>query len=105
MARRGEHGEILGRCPICGRGMVGGPSVDRHHWMPKSEGGTEVAIVHLICHRMIHRTLTDRELATGFDTAEKLRAHPEIAKFVKWVRKRPPDYVDWPRTKRGERRR
>ena len=85
--------------------MIAGPSVDRHHWVPKSEGGTDVATVHLICHRMIHRVLSDRDLAGAFDTAEKLRAHPEIAKFVKWVRKRPPDYVDWPRTKRGARRR
>jgi hypothetical protein len=84
--------------------MIAGPSVDRHHWVPKSDGGRDTAVVHLICHRMIHRVFADRELAAGFDTAEKPRDHPEIAKFVTWVRKRPPDYVDWPRTRRRARR-
>jgi hypothetical protein len=105
MARQKDMNEDLGPCPICGRTMIDGPTVDRHHWVPKSEGGTDVAVVHLICHRMIHRVLSDRELADAYDTVEKLAAHPEIAKFVKWVRKRPPDYVDWPRTRRGRKRR
>jgi len=105
MPKQAEHDDSLGPCPICGRDMIGDATVDRHHWVPKSEGGSDIATIHLICHRMIHRVFSDRELATGYGTAEKLLAHPEIAKFVKWVRKRPPDYVDWPRTKRGTRRR
>lgn len=48
--------------------------------------------VHPICHRKIHSVLTERELARSYSTPEALRAHPEIARFVNWVRKRPPDF-------------
>ena len=32
------------------------------------------------------------ELAPDYDTPEKLRAHPRLAAFVKWVAKRPPGF-------------
>ena len=91
----------LGPCPLCGRPMVDGPSVDRHHWVPKSEGGGEAAPLHRVCHRMLHRVLSETEMANAFNTPEALRAHPEISRFIRWVRRKPPEYVDWPR--RSER--
>jgi len=100
----GEGAEtVLGPCPLCGRPMVDGPSVDRHHWLPRSHGGREATPLHAVCHRMIHRVLDDAELAAAFATADALRAHPEIAKFVAWVRRKPPTYIDWPRTPRRRR--
>lgn len=87
-------------CPICDRPLVPGPSVDAHHWVPKSEGGTETAVLHRVCHRMLHRLFTERELATLYDTPERLRDHPDVAKFIKWVRKKPADFVDWPKRPR-----
>ena len=59
--------------------------------MPKSKGGTEMVGVHPICHRKIHKVFSNAELAR-VGTIEGLKDEPEIAKFVRWVRKRPPDF-------------
>ena len=29
-----------------------------------------------------------------YNTADKLRAHPEMQKFIKWVRKKDPEFYD-----------
>ena len=94
----------LGPCPICGRPMIEGAAVDRHHWRPRAFGGREWSWVHQVCHRMIHRVFDDAELAHGFDSPNAIRAHPDMARFVAWVRRKPPDYVDWPKSPRGRRR-
>ena len=60
--------------------------------MPKSRGGRETVPVHPICHRVIHRTLTNKELERGFATADALRAQPELARFIAWVADKPPDF-------------
>jgi hypothetical protein len=39
-----------------------------------------------------HATLTNKELERGYATAEALRAHPEIAKFVAWIEGKDPDF-------------
>ena len=93
----------LGPCPICGRDMIEGPSIDRHHWTPRSKGGRETDLLHLVCHRMIHRVFSEKELADSFRDPAVLRAHPDIRRFVGWVRRQPPEYVDWPRQPRGRR--
>jgi hypothetical protein len=80
--------------------MSPGPSVDEHHWVPKCEGGREVSMVHKICHRALHARFSERELAREFATPEQVRADPVMARFISWVRKRPPDYIDWPKDMR-----
>jgi hypothetical protein len=60
--------------------------------VPKSRGGRETVPVHPICHRAIHATLTNKELERGYTSAEALRGHPEIAKFVEWVSGKEPDF-------------
>ena len=92
--------DTLGPCPLCGRPMVPGPSVDRHHWVPRTEGGRTAEAMHRVCHRMIHRVLDERSLARAYASAEALRAHPDIARFIQWVQKKPADYVDWPKRER-----
>lgn len=98
-------GQDLGPCAICGRTMIDGASVDRHHWVPRTHGGREAATLHLICHRMIHRVFSEAELARTHGDAESIRGHPEMAKFIRWVRRKPADYVDWPRAPRRKGRR
>lgn len=51
-----------------------------------------MVLLHDICHREIHATLTETELAREFNTVETLRAHPRLAKFIAWVQKRPPGF-------------
>ena len=73
-----DSGERLGPCPVCGREMIAGPSVDRHHWQPKSRGGREAQPLHLICHRKLHSLFTEKELSTTYDTPEAVRQHPQM---------------------------
>lgn len=42
------------------------------------------------CHKTLHATLTNKELENEYNTREAILAHPEIAKFVRWVRKHNP---------------
>jgi hypothetical protein len=85
-------------CFLCERPL--GARVQRHHPVPKSRGGRETVPVHPICHRTIHAVLGNKELERGYSTAEALRAHPEIAKFVSWVRGKEPDFHAPTRRKR-----
>lgn len=46
-----------------------------------------------ICHREIHATLSESELARSYATMDALRAHPRLAKFIAWVARRPPEFA------------
>ena len=93
MGHQGEESRSLGPCQLCGREMLAGESVDRHHWRPKSRGGRTAAYLHRTCHRKLHSLFTDKELSTEFSTPEAVREHPEIKKFIAWVRRQPPEAV------------
>ncbi len=99
--------ESLPDCPLCGRPIVPGPSADLHHRVPRSEGGrTEpgnVATLHRICHRKLHASFSERELARDYRDWAALRAHPEIAAFVRWVSGKPAEFYDRTRTPRRRR--
>lgn len=88
-----EHEEI-GNCPLCGRVMWKGTGVNRHHFVPKSQGGKENEYMHRICHTKIHSLFNEKELAKRYNTPEALLAEEEIQKFVKWVAKKDPDFYD-----------
>lgn len=90
----GSQAPDIAPCPLCGREIVPGPSADEHHLVPRSEGGQDKTLVHRICHRKIHATFSEKELACDYATWEALRAHPEIQAFVKWVSKKPPEFYD-----------
>lgn len=80
-------------CPLCGRPIP--PHLEsRHHLVPKLRGGKHgpTAVLHTICHSKIHSLFSETELARSYDTIEALLAHEEIARFVRWVRKRPPEF-------------
>ena len=90
-------------CPLCQRPMIPRPSLDQHHPLPRSHGGRTTVTLHKICHRAIHAMLSERELAEDYADFDRLRAHPTLAQFVAWVRKRPPEYYD--RTRWSKERR
>jgi hypothetical protein len=81
-------------CPLCARGLLLGRSVDEHHLVPKSQGGKDTFTIHRICHRKIHATFSEKELARSYATWTALQAHPEMASFIAWVQKKAPDYYD-----------
>lgn len=84
--------ESLGSCPICDREMIKDLFVDRHHFIPVSRGGKEWKWLHKVCHNKIHSLFTEKELERNFDTPEKLKAHPEISKFIEWIKNKPLDF-------------
>lgn len=92
-SRQVAAGRSLGPCPLCGREMLAGPSVEEHHLVPRSQGGRETVTLHRVCHRRIHAEFSERELRDRYDTIESLRAHPGIAAFIRWVAGRPAEFT------------
>lgn len=77
-------------CWLCERPI--GSRYELHHPVPKSRGGRETVPLHRICHRTLHARFTNAELARiGADVAA-LRADEEIARFIRWVADKPPDF-------------
>jgi hypothetical protein len=81
-------------CPLCDRPIPADAKQSLHHLIPKLRGGKggPTVLLHQICHNEIHATLTESELARAYSTVQALRDHPRLAKFVAWVRKRPPGF-------------
>lgn len=77
-------------CWLCGRPFE--TLIEWHHPVPKSKKGRGTVPVHPICHRAIHANFTNAELARIGDDSEAIRANPAIAKFVKWVERKEPDF-------------
>ncbi len=87
-----EHDPI---CPLCGRPIPADVPQSEHHLVPKLKGGKggPTVLLHHICHRQVHATLTEAELARHYATPEALRSHPDLARFIAWVSKRPPEFA------------
>jgi hypothetical protein len=81
-------------CPLCGRPIPDGVPQSLHHLIPKLKGGKggPTVLLHDICHREIHATLSEAELARDYSTPEALKTHPRLAKFIAWVQKRRPGF-------------
>ena len=56
-----------------------------------------------ICHRQIHALFSETELATRYNSPEALLEHEEVRKFVTWVKRKPPGFLE--RTRMSSRRR
>ncbi len=75
-------------CPICDR-PIPESQKDAHHLVPKSKGGKNTTYLHRICHRQIHALFTETELATQFNNAAALQEHPEMQRFIHWIKSKP----------------
>lgn len=84
-------------CHLCGR-EIPRALQSMHHLIPKLKGGktTEdnIVVLHRPCHDMIHAVFTEAELARSYSSIDALLTHPKIAKFAKWIAKRPIDFSD-----------
>lgn len=77
-------------CALCGREL--GQTVEWHHPVPKSEGGTQTVPVHPICHRTIHAFVTNRELAATYPTMARLREREDVRRYLRWIASKPPGF-------------
>ena len=77
-------------CALCGRPL--GRKVEWHHVVPKSQGGRDTVPVHPICHRTIHATVSNADLARLYPTLDQLRAREDIQRFLAWIADKPPDF-------------
>ncbi|MEM6333996.1 MAG: hypothetical protein AAF823_11730 [Planctomycetota bacterium] len=89
-------------CELCARVGV---RLTKHHLIPvarhnkprtrrqhdKADFHTRVAWLCSPCHKTVHATLSEQELAEHYHTIDRLQAHPDIARFLAFVRKQPPD--------------
>lgn len=91
-------------CALCGRPIPEGARASRHHLTPRLKGGAKLGTVllHQICHNAIHARFNEAELARRLSDVPSLRAEPEIARFLEWVRNKPPDFHAPTRRSRGK---
>ena len=89
-------------CALCGRPFPR-TQLTRHHCLPRQKGGTQddIELICGQCHGMVHATYTNGTLAALYPTIDQLRKAPELAPFLRWVRKQPPSR----RTRNQPRRR
>jgi hypothetical protein len=78
-------------CSLCGRPFEK-KQLTRHHCLPREKGGTveDIELLCPQCHGMVHATYTNETLAAVYPTIAQLRRAPELAAFLRWVRKQPP---------------
>jgi len=86
-------------CALCTRPL--GRRIEWHHVVPKSEGGRETVPLHPICHRTIHASARNAELAQLYPTLDALREREDIRRFVAWIADKPPDFHAPTRRKPG----
>lgn len=86
---------IIGQCPICDRDMISGDSVNKHHFVPKCRGGKKTEYIHRVCHNKIHKNWpNEKELERDYNDPQKIREDPEMQKFIKWIKKKDPEFYD-----------
>lgn len=88
------------RCDLCGRRTRRGTT--EHHLIPRTchsnkwfkkrytRAQMQVTIdVCRDCHHAIHDLVPDeKELARQWNTLDTLQTHPEISKYLAWIKKR-----------------
>lgn len=91
--------KIKGQCELCRRVMIDG--TNEHHLIPRTchsnqwfkkrftrEQMRETISTCYDCHDAIHDFIPrEKELGRHFNTIELLLGHPELAKFVAWVKR------------------
>lgn len=90
-----KKNNFKGLCPICDREMYDeASSIDKHHFIPKCRGGKETILLHKICHRKIHSLFTEKQCEREYSDPELVKSHPEMEKFIAWVKNKEPLFYD-----------
>ncbi|QHL91338.1 HNH endonuclease [Sphingomonas changnyeongensis] len=88
----------MSACWLCGRPI--GARREWHHPIPRSRGGREVVALHPICHHTIHARFSNVQLARIGADRTPIAGDPEIARFLRWIADKPPDFHAPTRTRR-----
>lgn len=77
-------------CELCEREM---DELTVHHLIPKQKNGRHGPTIDICsaCHRQIHTLYDNKRLARELNTLEKLKAEPQMEKFLSWVKKQKSD--------------
>lgn len=87
-------------CELCGRQVS---FLTRHHLIPRTRHANKrnkrefdrqevkgrIAWLCRPCHDHVHALFTEKTLERDFNTLELIAAHPEVAKFVTWIQRKP----------------
>lgn len=79
-------------CSLCCR-IVPAHLITLHHLLPRKKGGRAADRVPLCkpCHKQIHATFANGDLAKQYTTLAALRDAPQLQGFLKWIRKQKAD--------------
>ena len=60
-----------------------------HHLVPRAQGGKFGPRARLCatCHRQLHAMFTEATLAKELNSLVSIRNHPEMRRYLKWMRK------------------
>ena len=79
-------------CKLCRRDVE---KLTEHHLVPRSKlkKGESTPKIWICgpCHRQIHALFSNDVLAADFNSADKLREEPRMARFLKWIGKVDPN--------------
>jgi len=87
-------------CELCGRQVA---LLTKHHLIPKARHANKrnkreferaevrqrLAWLCRPCHTHVHALFTEKRLEREFNTLRLLAAHPAVAKFISWIRRKP----------------
>ena len=77
-------------CELCNRSVS---MLTKHHLIPLEKGGKKLDTIHLCptCHTAIHALFTNRELASRFNSLERIKNDFKIIKYLKFIENIPGD--------------
>lgn len=82
----------LQRCQLCLREVPRG-LITLHHLLPRQKGGAAKDRTPLCkpCHKQLHATFSNTQLAREYATLEALRQAEALQPFLHWIRKQRAD--------------
>lgn len=104
-----------GVCHLCLREAG---ELTRHHLIPRTrhknrrnkrtfsreEVRQRIAMLCRPCHNQLHALFSEKQLERELNTLAALRAQPEVARFLSWIRTRPGDGRVSVKRSRGRRK-
>ena len=95
-------------CPLCDMPLVPGPSINRHHLIPKLKGGSDAIEMHVICHSKLHSIWSENEMRDTYHKWDQILSDERIIKFRSWVCKKfekDPEFTDSNKLSNNHRKR